>query len=65
MRKSLCNFWCSNWFNDLVSVTDGNGCSSAIVGNASINTYAVPVMNVRNDQEICEGLNLNVSGIFC
>lgn len=46
----------------LVSVTDGNGCTNTIAGNATINTYQVPVMNALNDQEVCEGLNLSVQG---
>jgi gliding motility-associated-like protein len=45
---------------DLVSVTDANGCTSAIVGNATISTYPVPVMNALADQEICEDGNLVV-----
>lgn len=43
---------------DLVSVTDANGCTNAIVGNATISNHPVPVMNLLNDQDICEGLNL-------
>lgn len=45
---------------DLVTVTDGNGCTNAITGNATISNFPVPVMNNLNDQEICHGLNLNV-----
>ncbi len=44
---------------DLVSVIDANGCSNALVGNATISTFPTPIMNVLNDQEICEGQNLS------
>jgi gliding motility-associated-like protein len=43
---------------DLVSVTDANGCTNTLAGNATISTFPVPVMNLLNDQEICEGQNL-------
>ena len=45
---------------DLVSVTDGNGCTSAIAGNATISLLPVPVMNALNDQDICADDNLVV-----
>lgn len=45
---------------NLVSVTDGNGCTNTISGNATISNYPVPVMNALVDQEICHGLNLSV-----
>jgi gliding motility-associated-like protein len=45
---------------DLVSVTDANGCTSPIAGNATISTYPVPVMNTLVDQDICEDGNLVV-----
>jgi gliding motility-associated-like protein len=44
---------------DLVSVTDANGCTNALVGNATISTFPTPIMTVLNDQEICEGQNLS------
>lgn len=45
---------------DLVSVTDGNGCTNVAVGNATISNYPVPVMNPLINQEICDGNNLIV-----
>ncbi|MBK7129870.1 MAG: gliding motility-associated C-terminal domain-containing protein [Crocinitomicaceae bacterium] len=47
---------------DLVSVTDGNGCTNLVTGNATISNYPVPVMNTLVDQEICDGVNLSVQG---
>lgn len=44
----------------LVTVTDANGCTNTLAGNATISNYPVPVMNALNDQEICEGTNLIV-----
>lgn len=45
---------------DLVSVTDGNGCTQLISGNATISNYPLPTVNPLTDQEICENNNLIV-----
>jgi gliding motility-associated-like protein len=47
---------------DLVSVTDGNGCTNLISGNATISNYPVPSMNALVPQDVCEGTNLSVQG---
>lgn len=44
---------------DLISVSDANGCTNTLAGNATISTFPTPVMNPLNDQEICEGQNLS------
>ena len=44
---------------DLVSVTDANGCTNALVGNATISNFPIPVMGPLVPQGICEGSNLN------
>jgi gliding motility-associated-like protein len=46
---------------DLVSVTDGNGCTNGIAGQVVIDEFVTPVMDVMTDQAICEGLNLDVN----
>src|SRR5690606_15966858 len=45
---------------DLVSVTDGNGCTSPINGQVVISEFPTPVINPMSDESICEGDNLTI-----
>ncbi len=47
---------------DLVSITDGNGCTNTIVGTVTQDEFITPVMDALVDQSVCEGTNLSVQG---
>ena len=43
---------------DLVSITDGNGCTSPINGQVVISEFPSPIIDVLTDQDVCHGDNL-------
>lgn len=47
---------------DLVSITDGNGCTSALVGQVVIDTFPTPTIDPLLNQSVCDGELLAVQG---
>ncbi len=48
---------------DIVSVTDGNGCTNALVGQAIVDAFPTPVIDPLVDQDQCEGQDLLIQNI--
>lgn len=46
---------------DLISITDANGCTNALVGQVVIDTYPTPVVDPMANQSVCEGDDLLVT----
>lgn len=45
---------------DLVSITDGNGCTSTLVGQAVVGVFQTPVVDPHPNQAVCDGNDLTV-----